>query len=171
MTLQQPNMKHQNIQLDLDNAREAEQIEEMKKILETGECPFCFDNFQNHTKNQEVIKEGKFWFLVHNRWPYKHTKVHLMAIYKTHAEDLSELDHDSGNELIELMQWSQKQFNVPGGGFSMRFGDTNYSAGTVQHLHVQFIQPDINDPDYQSVRVKIGKSPDKLFKKTVKQPE
>lgn len=148
-------------QVDLDNARMDEQREVMKKILEDGDCPFCLVNI-NKYHHEEVLKSGDFWFLTYNKWPYEHTKVHLLAIYKDHAENLSELDPNSGNELLEMMQWAQKEFNVSGGGWAMRFGDTNYSAGTVQHIHVQFIQPDLEDPDYQPVRIKIGKSPEKL---------
>lgn len=148
-------------QVDLDNARVPEQIAEMEVILESGHCPFCPEHLGKHHP-LDTLKEGKYWLLTPNQWPYEHTKVHLLAIYKTHAEDLSELDPASGAELIELLQWAQKEFDVKGGGWAMRFGDTNYSAGSVQHMHAQFIQPDIDDPDYKPVRVKLGKSPEKI---------
>lgn len=156
-----PKTKPKTQQVDLDNARFDEQREVMRRILDDDLCPFCLENMQKYHQ-EEIVKDGKFWFLTYNRWPYKHTKVHLLAIYKDHAEDLSELDPESGNELLAMMQWAQKKYQVPGGGWSMRFGDTNYSAGTVQHIHIQFIQPDLDDPDYQPVRIKLGKNPELL---------
>jgi hypothetical protein len=41
---------------------------------------------------------------------------------------------------------------------AMRFGETKYSAGTVKHLHAQFIVPDVDQPDFEPVRIKIGSS-------------
>ncbi len=147
-------MKKQYV--DLDNAREDSQKNVMQDIIKAGHCPFCLENFKLY-HGQPTIKEGKYWFLTENKWPYKNTKVHLLAIYKFHATNLAELDSDSGKELIDLMKWAEKEYKVPGGGWSMRFGDTNYSAGTVNHIHVQFIQPDLDSPDYKPVRIKLGK--------------
>jgi ATP adenylyltransferase len=142
--------------VDLDNAREEDQKQVMQDIINADHCPFCSENLKKYHK-QPILKEGKYWILTTNQWPYKHTKYHLLAIYKDHAVNLSELDSQSGNELFELLKWAEEEYKVPGGGFAMRFGDTNYSAGTVNHLHVQFIQPDINSPEFEPVRVKLGK--------------
>ena len=145
--------------VDLDNAREAEQIKVMKQIIADGGCPFCPENLSRYHR-PPILKETEHWLLTKNQWPYPHTKTHLLAIYKEHAERLADLDAEAGAELLELMQWAEKEFQVPGGGWCMRFGDTNYSAGTVNHIHAQFLVPDINAPDYDDkpVRVKIGKT-------------
>jgi len=152
--------------VDLDNAREKKQLEVMKKIIAQGHCPFCLDNLRKYHK-QPILKETKYWILTPNQWPYKHTKVHLLAIYKEHAEKLSELNPQAGVELIKLMQWAEKHYQAPGGGWCMRFGNSNYSAASVAHLHVQFLVPDIDAPDYldKPVRVKIGKTKNRLKKK------
>jgi diadenosine tetraphosphate (Ap4A) HIT family hydrolase len=142
--------------VDLDNAREDDQKKVMQEIFDADHCPFCLENLRKYHK-QEVLREGKFWMLTSNQWPYKFTKVHLLAIYKEHATKLSDLNPDSGKELLELLQWAEKKFKIVGGGFVMRFGDTNYSAGTVNHLHIQFIQPDISHSKFEPVRIKLGK--------------
>ena len=146
-------------QVDLDNAREADQLEVMKQILSEGDCPFCLENLRKYHK-KPIIKETKHWLLTYNQWPYRHTKLHLLAIYKDHAERLADLEVEAGAELLELMQWAEREFKVPGGGWCMRFGDTDYSAGSVVHLHAQFLVPDIDAPDYNDkpVKVKIGKT-------------
>jgi ATP adenylyltransferase len=143
--------------VDIDNARVEEQKKVMRQIIADGLCPFCQENFVKYHK-LPILKQGKYWLLTQNQWPYEDTKVHLLAILLEHAEHLSEVPAEAGQELLEMMQWAEKEYAVPGGGFSMRFGDTNYSAGTVAHLHVQFIMPDWGKPDFKPVRIKLGKS-------------
>lgn len=142
--------------VDLDNGREKDQIEEMKKIVEAGHCPFCPENLYLYHKQPNEL-EGTHWFITKNQWPYKNTKHHYLAILKRHAEELYELSEQEGGELIVLLGQLQKKLNAPGGGLSLRFGDTNYSAGTVKHLHAQFIIPDAEADDFIPVRVKLGK--------------
>lgn len=148
-----------NIHVDLDNARVEEQKSVMNNILDADHCPFCQENLRKYHK-EPILKETTYWILTNNQWPYAHTKLHLLAIYKTHATTLSEIKPEAGIELIEIFQWAEKEFQVPGGGFAMRFGDTDYSAGTVAHIHAQFLVPDIHDPNYMDkpVRIKIGKT-------------
>ncbi len=143
--------------VDIDNARVPEQRAEMEAIMREGNCPFCPEHLSEHHKDP-ILRETKYWILTPNQWPYDHTKLHLLAIYKRHAVELSEVEPDAGKELLELMQWAAAEYHVPGGAFAMRFGDTNYSAGSVNHIHAQLVQPDITAPDYQPVRIKVGKT-------------
>jgi ATP adenylyltransferase len=144
--------------VDLDNARVQEQRQVMQQIIDADHCPFCLENLEEYHK-VPILKMGQYWFVTHNQWPYQHTKIHLLIILKEHKEDLSELDPAVGQELLELAKWGQQEFHIPGGGLSLRFGETDYSAATVKHLHAQLIQPDIYHPNYETapVRVKLGK--------------
>ena len=143
--------------VDLDNARKDDQKQVMKDIIAAGHCPFCQDNLKKYHK-QEILKDGKYWILTFNQWPYDHTKLHLLLILKQHAEKLSQLDPEAGKEMIEFLAWVEQKYQVPGGGICLRFGDTNYSAGTVKHLHVQFIVPKIENQNFEPVKFKIGKN-------------
>ena len=80
---------------------------------------------------------------------------------KTHKEMLSELTAAEGADLIKILALAEKYTQAPGGGFAMRFGDSDYSAGTVTHLHAHFIVPDIDAPDFKPTRFKIGKNKEK----------
>lgn len=151
------NSKNKNAHVDLDNARVDEQRQVMQEIMQADHCPFCSENFEKYNK-QPILRAGKYWFVTNNQWPYAFTKLHLLFIYKTHVTHLTEIDPEAGRELIELAQWAQAEYAVPGGGLAMRFGDTDYSAGSVSHLHAQFLVPDIEAEGYEPVRVKIGKS-------------
>lgn len=142
--------------VDLDNAREDEQKKVMKDIIDADHCPFCSENLKKYHK-QPILKEGKYWLVTNNQWPYKNTKYHLLIIYKDHATRLSELDSNAGNEMLDLVKWIEEEYKISGGGWAMRFGDTNYSAGTVNHIHIQFIQPDLEKEEFEPVRIKLGK--------------
>lgn len=148
-------------QVDLDNAREADQLEVMKRIIDDGGCPFCQENFYKYNL-QPTLKMGKYWLATTNQWPYDHTKHHFLLIHLEHIENITEMSSDAGAELIEMTKWLINEYQIPGGGLVTRFGDTNYSAGSVVHLHAQLIQPDLDDPDYKPTRVKIGKRSEQL---------
>jgi diadenosine tetraphosphate (Ap4A) HIT family hydrolase len=80
-----------------------------------------------------------------------------LLIYKVHAINLSDLSPAAGQELFELIAEIEQTYDIKGGGLAMRFGDTDYSAGTVSHLHIQLIEPDFENPDFVPVRIKIGR--------------
>jgi ATP adenylyltransferase len=146
--------------VDLDNARLDEQRAEMERIIEAGHCPFCPENLPLYHKAPN-LKDGKYWIVTPNQWPYENVKMQLLAIYKTHAESLTDLDPDAGEELLRFFSEIVEEHQIPGGALCMRFGDTDHSAGTVKHMHAQFIWPDINKPDFKPVRFKIGKDLEK----------
>lgn len=143
--------------VDLGNARHDEQRQVMRQIIDADHCPFCAENLTKYHQ-QPIIKETKYWLLTYNQWPHANTKLNLLLIYKPHAEKLCQLDAAAGGELIELVAWAEKHFQIPGGGWAMRFGDTRYSAGTVRHLHAQLLVPDLDKPGFEPVRFKIGRS-------------
>lgn len=145
--------------VDLDNARYEDQRQIMEEILKVGHCPFCQGNFEKYN-TEPYLKDGQHWFLTYNKWPYENTKNHFLLITKEHVEAFSELSPAASAELFELASWAIQEFKMEGGALALRFGSTDYSAGTVQHLHAQLIQPDIDAPNYNEkpVRLKIGKT-------------
>lgn len=142
--------------VDLSNARVDEQRKVMQKIVEEGHCPFCPENLTLYHKQPNIL-EGQYWFVTKNQWPYENTLFHYLAILKRHAELISELTPEEGAELVQLFGELEKKLGAKGGAFAIRFGDTAHSAGTVRHLHAQYIVPDIDKPDFKPVRLKIGK--------------
>lgn len=149
--------------VDIDNSRVEEQKKVMDEILDQAHCPFCEENLRTYHK-QPIIKETAHWIATTNQWPYENTKYHFLLITKEHLTNITELNSDAGKELIELTSWLINEYKIPGGGLAVRFGDTNYSAGTVAHLHAQLIQPDPTLEDYQPVRVKLGKYKEQIEK-------
>jgi ATP adenylyltransferase len=144
--------------VDIENARYDDQRQVMQEIIKAGHCPFCPENFIQYNTDP-FVKEGEHWFLVPNRWPYENTKQHFLLITKAHVEAFAELSPDASAELFKLAAWAIAEYKIDGGALALRFGDTNYSAGSVQHMHAQLIQPDIDAPGYaeKPVRLKIVK--------------
>lgn len=141
--------------VDIKNARTEEQIKVMEKIIVDGGCPFCLENLTKYHETP-IIKEGTYWVITRNRWPYENTRVHLLAILKEHAVSPTEVDPAAGAELFSLLSEMSKTYQISGGGLCMRFGESAFSASTVSHLHAHFIEPDASKPEFKPVRFKLG---------------
>lgn len=147
--------KNKNDFININNSREEEQIEVMQKIADQAHCPFCEESLRLYHKGP-ILKETKHWLVTRNQWPYKHTKHHFLLIYRKHVTKLEKLETAAGSELFDLVKELEQEYQFEGGGFSMRFGDTDFSAGTVNHLHVQLVVPDAMAEDFEPVRIKLG---------------
>jgi len=116
----------------------------MEEINKEGHCPFCIENLEKYHKNP-ILKEGTFWLLTENQWPYAKAKQQLLAIYKTHIEHISEMDPEAGKELIERFAEEAEKRNIEGGGIAMRFGSSEHGnyGSSVLHIHAHLIEPDL----------------------------
>jgi diadenosine tetraphosphate (Ap4A) HIT family hydrolase len=142
--------------VDPHNAKSAEYKQVINQIQGEGKCPFCPENFKYH--KEPILKEQGDWLITRNSWPYGDTEHHFIAICRTHKEQFSELTPQDFTDLSTLINWVTDEFDIPGGGFAMRFGDTRYTGATVVHLHAHLIVPQI-DPETgraKPVRFPIG---------------
>lgn len=130
--------------INMSSVRTEAQRAVMEEIKQQGHCPFCIENLETYHKNP-ILKEGKFWFLTENQWPYNKVKHQLLAIYRTHIEHLSEIDPEAGAELFTLFAEEAKKRNIEGGGIAIRFGSSahgNYGS-SVLHIHAHLIEPNL----------------------------
>jgi len=144
--------------VNLKNARVEEQRKVMEIIQEGGFCPFCPEHISK-SRLKPIIKQGKYWHIRENQWPYENTRTHLVIIYNTHVEKLSEINPEAAKELFDLAKWAEDEYQVLGGAIGLRFGDFRLNGGTVLHLHAHIIAADItnrDDPNYQPVRFRVG---------------
>jgi len=112
----------------------------ISSIENENKCPFCPDNFRYH-KNP-ILKEMGTWFITKNSWPYKNSKYHFIIINKKHKELFDELTSKDWESLRKLTNWVVKKYKIKGGGFALRFGDTDYTGATVCHIHAHIIYPE-----------------------------
>jgi diadenosine tetraphosphate (Ap4A) HIT family hydrolase len=134
----------ENRHINMSSVRRDDQRKVMEEIKEQGHCPFCRENLDKYHKNP-ILKEGKFWLLTENQWPYEKVKHQLLAIYKTHIEHIKDLDKEAGSELIEMFAEEAKKRNISGGGLAMRFGESEHGnyGSSVLHIHAHLVEPDL----------------------------
>lgn len=133
-----------NKYINISAVRRDDQRKVMEEIRDQGHCPFCPENLPKYHKSP-ILKEGKFWLLTENQWPYDKIKHQMLAIYKTHIEHITEMDPEAGRELIEIFAEEALKRKMAGGGVAIRFGssaDGNYGS-SVLHIHAHLIEPDL----------------------------
>jgi ATP adenylyltransferase len=127
----------------------------IEKIQKDNVCPFCPENLSKYHKNP-ILKEGKYWLLTNNMYPYEGAKYHAILIHKSHITSVAEISADAWAELKTLTDWFIKEKNIPGGALLLRFGDTAYTGASVSHLHAQLVSPDGEKKDRKPIRARIG---------------
>ncbi len=142
--------------LNHENARTEEQKNLMAQIEADGVCPFCADHFTKyHPKS--ILKETDFWFVTTNMSPYAGTMLHFLFVYKpSHITTLAEISPEAGKDLFDVLSWVTGTYDIAGGSFFMRFGETRYTGGSVEHLHAQLITGKEQDDTAEAIRVKLG---------------
>lgn len=135
------------LHVNLENARSKEQEAVMSKIIDDGVCPFCSQHLEKYHK-EPILKEGTYWIITRNQWPYKGAKNHLLAISKLHINTLDELPPEAGAELISLFQDMWRELKIVGGTIAMRMGNDDRYASSVRHLHAHLIEPDFESSTY-----------------------
>jgi diadenosine tetraphosphate (Ap4A) HIT family hydrolase len=130
--------------INISSIRREDQRAVMEEIREQGHCPFCRENLDKYHKNP-ILKEGKFWLLTDNQWPYEKVKHQMLAIYKTHIEHLTDIDPQAGSELIEMFAAAAKERGMSGGGVAMRFGSSEHGnyGSSVLHIHAHLVEPNL----------------------------
>ncbi len=142
--------------LDISNARTDEQKVLMEQIQKDGVCPFCFEHFTKYHP-KPILKETTHWFFTENMSPYAGTKHHFIFVYKlAHIRDIKDLSPEACTDLFTLVSWATNTYNIPGGSFFMRFGESKYTGSSVAHLHAHLLMGDIDAPGHEPVRVKLG---------------
>ncbi len=151
-------IKHKNRFINTKVIRREDQRVVMEEIEKEGHCPFCRENLAKYHKNP-ILKEGKFWLLTDNQWPYDNVKHQMLAIYKHHVEHIKDLDPEAGKELFEMFGQASADRNMDGGGIAIRFGSSvhgNYGS-SVLHVHAHLIEPDLEKlGDMEAWRFKFG---------------
>lgn len=139
--------------VDLTHARTDDQRSVMGQIAEDGVCPFCPEHLAAYHHNP-VIRETEHLVLTESQWPYKCTTHHFLIIPKKHAETIGALPAQVFVELHEITAWVEQTYQLQGGALCIRFGNTSFSGGSVNHLHMHIIVPDASQ---EPVRFKIGR--------------
>lgn len=123
-------------------SRTPEQKAVMEKIAMDGVCPFCADFClgnapKYHTK--PILKDTGKWIFTENFHPYEGALHHFILVAKRHITTISEVTSEEWEHVRRLVIWAEEAYELAGGALVLRFGDTNYTGGSVSHLHIQLI--------------------------------
>ena len=127
----------------------------IENIKKDGVCPFCPDNFSKYHKNP-ILKEGTYWLLTRNMYPYEGAKQHVLILHKAHIETFADISSEAWIEFKALSDALIKEIGLPGGTLIMRFGDTRYTGASVRHLHANLVSPDGENPDRKPIMTRVG---------------
>lgn len=127
--------------------------EYQRKLIEsqqTGQCIFCKPAFQDDP-DYPVLRRENDWYLRERTRTYpspdragNYPTLYLMMVRDTHGEDLTDEDWIS---IGRLLNWARENYQIPGGGLCMRFGNT-LGGRTIYHHHFHLVQPNqkgVND--------------------------
>lgn len=129
--------------------------EVISKINNDGVCPFCPENLKLYHKNP-ILKEGDFWLVTENMYPYKNAKYHFLLIYKKHIEDIAGIETEGWLELKNILNNINTDYEIKGGSFFFRFGETKYTGATVSHLHSHLISRNLDSDSDEPILARLG---------------
>lgn len=145
--------KNSSLKVDPRNARDEGYKLIMAEIVSDGSCPLC-PPMKWHPN--PILKDNGRWLITENSHPYPSTKHHFLLISKRHIELLSELSTKDLKSILDLANWATKEFNIKGGGLTMRFGETLYTGATIKHIHAHLIVPTAEGNQVSPVYFPIG---------------
>jgi diadenosine tetraphosphate (Ap4A) HIT family hydrolase len=131
-------MKKEEQFMNIDNARTPAQIANMERIAHDGVCPFCPEHLKKYHE-PPIVKEGEYWLVTPNMYPYEHTLHHFLFIAKEHLTNSNDLSLAAWSELQELSKWLIATYEISSGTLLMRSGDMKKTGASVLHLHAQFV--------------------------------
>lgn len=124
------------------NAGSSEYKKKLILIAELGLDPFAREYVSDPRFDTKIILyENKHWFVFKNQHQYPDIEHQFMFIYQEYAETFLDLPSEAAADLWELAAKVCKDYNILGGGLSLRFGIPEKSGATVRHLHAQLIVP------------------------------
>lgn len=128
--------------MDIQNARDPEQIRRMKALVEAGKCYFCRQGSAEEKTLPTAIEEREHFYVMKNDFPLEGSAHHYLIIPKRHLTRMTQLLMQG--ELAELMwmvYWLDHKLELGCAGYSffVRNGNTRFTGATIDHLHFHFI--------------------------------
>jgi len=141
--------------LNLGHAHHPNQKGKMLELLAKGICPFC-DKYLEQYHDEPIEIRGQYWVVTKNDYPYEGSRVHYLFIHRDHIIGPEEISPQAMIELLALWNRINKEHQLPGGALVWRFGDTDYTGGSVDHLHVHLVVGGSRQKDKEVLSAYIG---------------
>lgn len=136
-------------------------------------CPFCPAELAR--RERRPLETAGDWMLLTNEFPRSDTERMLLVVPRFHLIDVEDLSLHDSRGMWALAKAGRKRHGFTGGGLVMRTGDPRDHAGTIEHLHLNLIQPkremDVRLPLAKSVQGRYGHREDyerlRIFVRTI----
>lgn len=131
-----------NKKVNIDHAGTKEYREMLEQIQKDGICPFCVDFCEGKSPTYHpnpILVETNWWVITENVRKYKGVVHQFLLVPKVHVTKPWELADEVWSDLKLILEKISKLKNLSAGSFVMRFGDTDFTGGTVTHLHAQIV--------------------------------
>jgi diadenosine tetraphosphate (Ap4A) HIT family hydrolase len=139
----------------MGNTRSDSQRLKMQEAQRLGHCTFCLEHFSEY-HDAPIDYSGEYWIVTANDYPYDSVKHHLLLVLKRHIENIEFLTDDEWCEFGRIVKKIKTELNLPGGAVFIRFGEEDYSGGTLPHLHAHIVVPDIESSEYKPISCWVG---------------
>lgn len=119
----------------------SELIKKIKRIMENGICPFCWENSRNQGYN--FVAETGRWYIVENPYPYNDSALHLLILPKRHVIFLKALCREEWIQMAEILSIISKKYPFLTKGYGLAVREGRVGGATLFHLHWHLIVPKV----------------------------
>ncbi len=139
-------MGENKVFVNINNAKGRKVLEDkLQRIIDDGADPFDPEYILKYHEHP-ILKHYKYWFTTKSAHPYPGATHHFLVISCTYVESLEELPQEAATELKLIIEETNKEYGIEGGGFWMRYGNSDFTGATVKRLHGHILAADPNGP-------------------------
>ncbi|MDO8593859.1 MAG: hypothetical protein Q7R59_03110 [bacterium] len=102
-------------------------------------CPFCPTELERRGRTE--LYRADNWMLLENEFPRADTEQMMLIVPVGHRTIDDYIRPEDWQNIGVLFDYCVERFGFEGGALLMRFGDPRDHAGTIDHLHLNVIQP------------------------------
>ncbi|MDP2651648.1 MAG: hypothetical protein Q8O94_00745, partial [bacterium] len=144
------------------HTRTDEQRKIYEKIQRDEICPFCEDFCRGKAPTihpNPILRDLKYWALTECFPKIEGAKEHFLVVSKFLDQEgrhllFPTLPAEAWEEFGKLLEWTISEYQLPGGAFFFRFGNTDFTGASVSHLHAQIVFGGAKEGE--RLRVKLG---------------
>jgi ATP adenylyltransferase len=140
---------------NFDVARSEQQLQDMRDLDERGICIFCPEQITND--GSKILFKTEHWIIKTNKYPYDHTKLHILLVPKEHVATISKLTKAAQEDFLPSITKCEKKYKLTSYAIGIRSGDMRYNGGSIEHLHAHIVVGDVDDPTHETVRFKMSR--------------
>ncbi len=97
-------------------------------------CPLCDTDSQS--QKDIILWRWKHWYILYNKFPYTHTKKHIMAVPYEHKSRSEDIEKELFSELYEVHKFVRSFFEEED---YFSFTRETFAWRSLSHYHIHFL--------------------------------